>query len=282
MEPIVYLNGELLPISQAKLPITDRGFLYGDGLFETLRTYGRRPFLLSAHLRRLRQGASYLQIPLSLSERELVEAVASVVEANSSGELYLRITLTRGSGGRGLLFPAPSRPTLLIEARALAEPAHAGQVAAISVSDCRSSLVFLKSLNFLPNLLAREAAVEKEAFEALFVDHEGFVWEGTVSNLFLVFGGKLVTPPTAGRVLPGVTRELVMSLAAELQVGCEERSVEKRELFEAQGVFLTNSLIGIVTLHSIDGRILAVEGRVTRSLQAKYADFTRNFALGLP
>lgn len=282
MEPIAYINGKLVPLSEAKISVSDRGFLYGDGLFETLRTYGRKPFLLDAHLQRLFQGASYLRIPLLLGEGELKRVVGEVIEANPGEELYLRITVSRGSGGKGLLFPSSAEPTLVIEARALQTFDRKSGVEVVTASDRRNSLVFIKSLNFLPNLLARQVAFEKGAFEALLVDDDdGLVREGTVSNLFLVQGEKLVTPPTQERVLAGVTRGLVIKLARDLGLECWETAVRKGELFEATELFLTNSLIEIVPITSIDGRKVGGKLEITSNLQAKYADFTRDFVRGL-
>lgn len=279
-EPIVYLNGELLPLSEAKVSVLDRGFLYGDGLFETIRVYRGKPFLFEAHLARLFQGAKRIKLKLGLSRRELRQAIEHLLKANQLLEAVLRLTVTRGLGEVGRLsFSLDAQPTVTIVARPFKpypEKFYRQGVKVIVLPDQRSRLCSLKSLNFLPNLLARQEAEKKKAFEALFVDEKGYLAEGTVSNIFAVFGGKLLTPPVELGLLPGVTRALVLKLARENGIICREEKFTLSAFEKAEEVFLTNTTIEIMPVTRINQLKLGPVGDVTRFLHEKYQNAVSN------
>ena len=196
VESIIYLNGALLPASQARISPFDRGFLYGDGLFETMRSYNGRIHLLGRHLTRLRRGTELLGIVLPPDE-VLIEALRSVIAANGGGDMALRLTVTRGPGGSVFDLSASVEPTMLITTRPL--PATTDQPERLITLSLRRSLpelgIALKSLNYLTVVACICGAKRAGVREGVLLTHDGWVAEGTVSNIFCVRDGALITPP---------------------------------------------------------------------------------------
>lgn len=277
-EPIAYVNGEFVSLSEAKISVQDRGFLYGDGLFETMRTYRGRPFLADAHLERLFEGAERIKLKIHLSRKELKKIIFATLKANSFAESMIRLTITRGSGEAGRLkFPTDAETTVVIIKGLTPYPRKFYQrgIPAITLPDRRGILASLKSLNFLANVLAKQVAEEKGAFEAILVNDDGYVTEGTVSNVFIVIGGVLFTPPVELGLLPGVTREVVIKLAKKIGITCRKEKFGQAELLAAEEVFLTNTSIELMPVTSIDG-ISIGDGKkrnITKILHQKYGEF---------
>ncbi len=278
---MIYINGELLPDDQACISPADRGLLLGDGLFETMRVYGGDIFRLDAHLERLLAGADFLGIPLPDMGEGLPQALARTLEGNglARGDASLRVTLTRGSGPRGLAPPPQSRPTLLVTASPLARAAYPPATAITSSirRNEQSPLANLKTLNFLDNILARREAAEAGADEALLLNTAGDIAEASAANLFAVFDGVLQTPSLGDGALPGVTRAVVMELAQELDIPVVEASLIPEQLFGADEAFLTNSLVEIWALVEVDGREIGggKAGEITRLVCGVYKGETR-------
>ena len=252
------LDGRLLEASDAALPLDDRGLLLGDGLFETLRAEAGRALDLEAHLERLRAGARALKIPLP--EADLPRAIDALLAANglSQGSAALRITLTRGSGPRGLLPPSAPRPRLFMTAVAWTPPPREPLRAILAGvrRNEHSPLSRLKTLNYLDNVLARLEAEERGADEALMLNTAGRLVCATAANLFLVRGRRLFTPPVTEGVLPGIARASVLDLAPRLDLSVAEVPLEPAQLWEADEAFLTNSLIGLRSVVEVDGRAI--------------------------
>lgn len=273
---MIFLNGRLVAAGEACIDPADRGFLLGDGLFETLRSTKGRPERLDAHLARLAAGAAALGIPLPLAPRKIKSGLAETLKANklTKNRAALRITLTRGPGPRGLLPPEAPAPTLMIVASALAaveaEPAVA--VLATMRRNEHSPLANLKTLNYLDNLLARRAAAEQGADEALLLNTAGRLASASAANLFLVRGRSLFTPPLTEGVLPGVTRAAVLELATALNLEAHETPLALDDLWRCEEAFLTNSLIGLRPLVALGGKGLGdgQPGPVTRRLAEAY------------
>ena len=270
----VWLDGRLLPSSAAAIACDDRGLLLGDGLFETLRALGGHPMFLGAHLRRLREGAAVLDLPVPAGDEAIARAVARTLGANGleQGEAAVRITLTRGSGPRGLPPPPDPRPTLLLTAAAYARPRS--PAAAVIVRTVRrnehSPSSRLKSLGALDAVLAWQEVERAGADEGLLRCTGGSLAEGVASNLFLVRRGALATPSLDTGALPGVTRRRVLRAATKLGLDAGERLVVPEELGPADEAFLTSSLIGVRPLVRVDGRVIG-DGRtgpLTRRLAA--------------
>lgn len=260
----VFLNGALVEATEARLSPYDRGLLLGDGLFETLRARGGRLFRPEAHLARLEAGAETLGIPLSLSKDALLEALRKTLAANglARSDAVLRLTVTRGPGPRGLAPPPDPSPTVLIAAEPYRAPESEAATACIARQvrlNERSPLARLKTLNRLEHVLARREASERGADEALMLNSAGRLAEASSANLFAVIEGGLVTPPVAEGALPGVVRRTVLELTRELGIPAREAAIAPEDLSRAEEAFLTNSLIGIRPLATIDGRGLGAE-----------------------
>ncbi|HSW35334.1 MAG TPA: aminotransferase class IV [Candidatus Limnocylindrales bacterium] len=273
------LNGVLLPFSEAALSVDDGGLLYGDGLFETLRIYGNRPFSLAQHLQRLETGAAFLEIPLP-DRRELISAVEQVIRANNVQEGSMRITLT-GGRGRNLLWPRLSEQggTILITIRhSVPYPDHlySRGSRAVLVSFPRneaSPLTKIKSLNFLENILGKREAVQQGVDEGIFINTKGELCEGTTSNIFLYDGKTLMTPLISCGILPGITRSAVLQLTRETTgIPVEERVLYPEDLEKAEEVFLTASIMEIMPLVEVEGKKISngVPGPLSKMLLMNY------------
>ena len=246
---VIHLNGRLVPESEARIDPADRGLTLGDGLFETLRVRDGRLLRLSRHLARLRAGAAVLGLDVPCSDQDLGRHLAETLAANGLHDGALRLTLTRGPAGRGLLPPAGTDPTLMITASALDAPAAPASaiIATVTRRNEHSPLAGCKCLNFLDNILARQEAEKRGADEALLLNTAGRLAEASAANLFLVLDGELLTPPLADGALPGVMRADVME-----RLGGRESPLAPADLSRASEAFLTNSLT-IRPLTRVDG-----------------------------
>lgn len=260
----VWLNGRLLSADEARIDPTDRGFTLGDGLFETIRVAGGRALHLDRHLARLEASAAVLDLPPPYPSDALAAAVAALVAARGVADGVVRLTLTRGSGARGVLPPAEPHPTVLITLAPAGPPA--GPVEAVIARGTRrnehSPLSRLKTLNYLDAILARQEAARSGAGEALLLNTAGRLAEASVANLFIVKDGRLLTPPVSEGALPGIRRALILE-----NRGAEERPVSPDDLAAADEAFLSNSL-GLRPLLAVDGRPIGsgVPGPMTTAL----------------
>ncbi len=281
MSEIVYLNGSLVPRSQASISALDYGFLYGFGLFETMRAYGGRVFRLDSHLSRLAHSAEILELPIG--SLDLKSAVMDTIQANQLGDARIRITI---SIGEGEIAPDPdtcNKPTVLILAghyQPYPERVYQKGFRAIVSSIRRNSqspLSRLKSANYLESMLARQEARAAGVDEALCLNEKGLLAEASMSNIFLATDGILRTPGQGSGILPGITRETVLELASQLGIETFEDDIRLDELFHAQEAFLTNSLIEIMPLTEIDGKPVG-SGKpesLTKRLMAAYREMVR-------
>jgi branched-chain amino acid aminotransferase len=278
----VYLDGTLVDEGAARIAPDDRGFLLGDGLFETLRARGGSFFRPRAHLDRLAASAERLGIPLPEDIDVLERALSATLAANrlEAADAVVRLTLTRGAGPRGVLPPDKPTPTLLIAAYPLEAPPGApgpapGTPATLhTVNEIRrnerSPLATLKSLNYLDGVLARSAAHGAGADEALLLNTKGRIAEASAANFFLVENGDLATPPPSEGVLPGITRAVVLELADELGLPVREEPLEPGRIETAAEGFLTNAVIGLRPVGAVDANQFAAPGPVTVSLVAAF------------
>ena len=276
MSEIVHLNGSLIPRSQARISALDYGFLYGFGLFETMRAYGGQVFRLDSHLNRLARSAEILGLPIEALD--LKGAVRDTIQANKLSDARVRITISIGEGG---MVPDPStcrQPTVLILAgpyKPYPEQVYEKGFRAVVSSIRRNSqspLSRLKSANYLENMLAKQEARAAGVDEAICLNEKGLLAEASMSNIFLVNDGILRTPGEESGILPGITREVVLELAPQLGINTFEQDIRLDELFQAQEAFLTNSLMEIMPLTEIDGKPVG-SGEpepVTRRLMANY------------
>jgi branched-chain amino acid aminotransferase len=282
-EPVCWLNGELVKVSEAGVSPLDRGLLYGDGLFETMRGYAGTIFRLEGHIDRLVEGAHTIGFPFWLDAELLAQACRQVVRANDLTEAYVRLTVTRGVGGLPSELDAPPAPTVMAIAREFQgypeSPRERGMAASIAPvhRNPTSPLSRVKSLNYLDNLLVRARAAEAGADEALLLDTDGNVVEASASNVFLVSGRRVITPPVSAGVLPGITRQCVLDLCPELGLEAVEDTFTLSDLRQAREAFLTNSLMEVMPLTVVEGGPIGegAPGPVTKELMQAYRELVR-------
>jgi len=258
----VFLNGKLVPEEEAVVSIFDRGFLYGDGLFETIRIHNGKPFRWTQHLARLRRGAEFLRLKVPISCSELLLRAVELVAANQLSDALLRITLSRGVGIRGYSPKGAGQPTLVMAThRAPALSEEALQRWRLVISSMRvpagEPLAAFKTCNKLPQILARAEAESRGADEALLLNTKGELAEAASSNLFWIEGEAICTTPLTSGILAGIMRELIFELGASMRIHVQEKAAQPDTLRGASGVFLTLSSLGIVEATELEGRSLA-------------------------
>lgn len=280
MSSIAYLNGQFLPFEQAQISIDDRGFQFGDGVYEVVRVYGGKPFRLNEHLIRLECSAQAVSIPITLAMEEWRRVVSEGIERSQMKESKVYIQITRGVAPREHTFPSSSIPTTVMTIREIAsiDPSlRACGVSAITLEDQRWGRCSIKSLNLLPNILAKQQAKEQGAFEAILIKG-GVVTEGTSSNVMMASQDVLVTPALNDQLLAGVTRQELLSLARQGGIQVEERVVKHEELKEAQEVFLAGTTIEVIGVTQVDGQAIGNGrvGKMTQRLQAMLVEAVAN------
>lgn len=277
---LVFLNGKFVPEEKAVVSVFDRGFLYGDGLFETIRVLNGKPFRWPQHWERLRQGANYLKIKLPFSSNKLLAFADELIAKNKMPDALLRLSLSRGIGAPGYLPKNASKPTLAMSLRPAPKigrriPAQWRVIVSSSRLAAGDPLARHKTANKLPQVLARAEAAAAGADEAVLANTDGFVVEGASSNLFWVGRGAIGTPPLRAGILPGVTRAIVFEIAAQLKIPVRQQNIRRGELARMDGVFLSLTSLGIVEAKSLDGKTLK-KSSVTRQIARAYHDILVN------
>lgn len=273
---LVWLNGQVLPLSEAKVGLEDRGFNFADGVYEVVRFYNGKPFTLDEHLERLEASAGAIHLALPLPAEQLAWEIRQHITRTDIGEGMIYLQLTRGEAPRSHLIPAGVQPTLFFYARPLPAPWKPGEgegCQLINTVDDRWQRCWIKSLALLPNILAKNQAVSAGCDEAVFI-HEGRVTECCSSNIFMVRGGKLITCPVGPKVLPGITRLVVGRLAKRLGIALEETSLPVAEAMAADEVFITSTTREINWVRLWDGKTVGNGhcGPVTKRLHEAYVE----------
>ena len=283
MRGLVYINGKLIPGEEAKVSVFDHGFLYGDGLFETMRAYQRRIFRLEHHLQRLFLSLEYLKFLIPFNFDSLKEAIYKTIEANRLEDAYIRLNVTRGEGAT---VPDPATckaPNLIIITReyvpyssALYQKGYKGKIVGVKPSP-HMPTISMKTLNFLNHIIAKMEAKASGFNEGIMVNTDGFVTEGTVSNIFMIKEGSLFTPAKEVGLLPGVTRQAVLEIAEAKGLKTREAKITVNELLMAEEAFLTNALIEILPLVGVDERPLGkgIPGPLTQELMSAYKELVK-------
>lgn len=255
------VNGVVTEAAQARVSVLDNGFTFGDAVYETLRTYGRRPFHLDRHLARLRRSADRLRIALPVDDRELAQRVDALLERSGHPESYIRIIVSRGVGDISYYFDRVQGPTVVMVTKPfqpLSEAHYRDGIAVVLSSVQRNHPRALdpgiKSCNLLNSVLAVQEAQNKGALEPIMLNADGDVAEGASSNVFLVKAGVLITPLLETGILPGITREVLIERARALGVPVRETTVRVPELLAADEAFITSSLKELAPIRTIDGR----------------------------
>ncbi|MFQ5587295.1 MAG: D-amino acid aminotransferase [Nitrospiria bacterium] len=270
MPNIAFINGKWGPISSAKVSIEDRGFQFGDGVYEVIRTYGRAFFGLNEHLARLQASAKAVEIEIPYGMDMLRKIIDLGCKKSNFKDTLIYVQLTRGAAPRGHAFPRKNRSTLVMTFRAnkpLPGSMREEGVRVISTEDVRWGRCYVKSLNLLPNVMAREAAKRVGAFEGIFV-RDGKVMEGAASNVFAVLGRKVVTPPKGPYILSGITREIVLHLGREQGFQMSEEKIILGDLYAADELFLTGTTVEVLPVIRVDDKPIgaATPGKVTGAL----------------
>lgn len=275
----VSVNGEITPAAEARVSVLDNGFTFGDGVYETIRTYGGRPFHQDRHFARLRRSAARLAIGLPLSDQELGARLSALLGAASNPESYVRIMVTRGVGDISYRFERIQGPTVVMAVKPyepLAPETYERGVPVVISSYRRNHPRALdpaiKSCNLLNNILAMQEAQAKGAIEPILLNDAGDVAEGAGSNVFVVAAGRLITPPLSAGILAGVTREVLLSLARELGLPVSEETLSVPILLSADEAFLSSTLKEAVPIATLDGMPVGqgTAWPVTRRLLAAY------------
>lgn len=272
-------NGKFFEETKACVSLSDRGFLYGDGIFETMRAYDGAVFMLEAHMERLFASLEVVKIKPPFSKAALKSAVRSCIRKNALKSAYIRLTITRGEGKFGIDVSGLGRSNAVIAAKELIGPPEEFYERGIKVIVAKSTrqnesspLARVKSLNFLNYVMARMEAREKGFDEAVILNTKGYVAEGASSNIFIVKGGCLITPSVESGILPGVTRGVIMDIAAKHKIVVTARRIGAPELLSADEIFITNSIQEVVPVVMVGSKKIGsgTPGKTTKLLRTYY------------
>ena len=250
----VYLDGNFVAADSARISAFDRGFIFGDGVYEVVPVFGRKPFRLPQHLERLERSLGALFLPNPLSRSEWQEIIAQLIEGNPAQDQYLYIQVTRGPAPRDHSFPDHVRPTVFAYSQTLHYPdaaTLAAGVAAITLDDIRWARCDIKATALLANVLMRQQAKEQGVMEAILI-RDGMMTEGAASNIFAVVDDCLYTAPKSPHILPGITRDLVVELAEANDICCREQAITAEQLLQASEVWMTSSTKEILPITRIN------------------------------
>jgi D-alanine transaminase len=283
----IYLNGQFMPIEDARISVLDRGFIFGDGVYEVIPVYSRKPFRLEEHLRRLQHSLDGIKLANPHSRGEWSGIIGQLIERNAGEDQYLYLHITRGAAKRDHAFPKPPvAPTVFMMSSPLSTPPDSllrSGIACITAQDNRWLRCDIKSIALLPNVLLRQLAVEAGCVETILIRsgstaENGFLTEGAASNIFVVKEGKLLAPPKNNLMLPGITYEVVLEIAAANNIPHEVRKITAAEVFSADELLLTSSTKEVLPITQLDGKSVGNgnPGPMFALLHALYQDFKRD------
>jgi branched-chain amino acid aminotransferase len=281
----IHISGKLYDKADAKISVYDHGLLYGDGVFEGIRSYNGKVFRMRQHLDRLWNSAKAIWLQIPITQDEMAKAINDTLAVNGVRDGYIRVVVTRGAGTLGLDPNRCERPEVIIIADRIAlypEKFYRKGLEIVTVSTARNHPAALnpriKSLNYLNNILAKIEGLQAGCIEALMLNHKGEVAECTGDNIFVVLRGKLHTPPTEAGILEGITREAVMELAAEAGIEVRETALTKHDVYIADECFLTGTAAEVVPVVKVDSRPIGdgKPGPITRDLMERFHRLARN------
>ena len=281
----IYLNGKLVPESKAKISVFDHGLLYGDGVFEGIRAYNGRVFMLDEHIDRLYRSAQAIAMKIPLTKAQMARAVVKTCAANQIKNGYVRLVVTRGVGELGLNPYLCKEPQIIIIAAAIQlypKKLYETGMAIVTVGTTRNHTEAvnprIKSLNYLNNVLAKIEAINSGVMECILLNGQGYVAEASGDNVFVIRGDTLLTPPSWCGALEGITRQVVMQLAPEHGLKVKEEVLTRYDLYTADEVFLTGSAAEIISVVDIDRRVIGTgqPGVLTRRLCDAFRRYARH------
>jgi len=255
MPELAYLNGKILPIEKATVPIEDRGYQFGDAVYDFIASFKGRMFCVEEHLDRLDRSMRALDFP-PVSKNSVRDALIDLFDKAMIERAGIYIQISRGVAPRNHGFPQTDGVQTVMTLRKLSEThpyVHKG-VAAVTLKDFRWGRCDIKTVQLLPNVLAKQKALNNGAYDAIFVSGKGVVREATSSNVFILSGGKAVTHPLTPNILPGVTRIIILNICREKKIPVEERFYQVEELYGADEVFLTGTVTEVTPVVTVDGR----------------------------
>lgn len=279
MSEIIYLNGEFMPLEKAFVPVLDRGFIFGDGVYEVIPVYSRHPFRLPEHLRRLQHSLKGIRLANPMTDPEWTRLTHEVVARNQGDDQSVYLQVTRGAARRDHAFPKNIAPTVFMMSGPLVTPAselvEAG-VAAITATDFRWLKCDVKSISLLGNCLLRQAAVDAGAVETILF-RDGYLTEASASNVFVVGNGRLLAPPKNHLVLPGITYDVVLELAQADGIPFDVREISEQEVRGADEIWITSSTKEVLAVTTLDGKSVGAgrPGAVFGRIHQLYQEFKR-------
>jgi D-alanine transaminase len=279
MSEIVYLNGEFMPADEARIPVLDRGFIFGDGVYEVIPVYSRRPFRMAEHFQRLQRSLDAVRIANPLTGPEWVRLIDEIVARNAGDDQSIYLQVTRGVAKRDHGFPRDAKQTVFVMSSPLVTPAAdkvERGVPAVTTTDYRWLRCDVKSVSLLANCLLRQHAVDAGAEEVVML-RDGYLSEGSSSNVFAVRNGVLLAPPKNHLVLPGITYDVVLELAAATRLPVEVREIPETEVRSADELWLTSSTKEVLAISTLDGKPVGSgrPGEVFRTMYAEFQAFKR-------
>jgi D-alanine transaminase len=282
----VYLNGAFMPIEDAKVSVLDRGFIFGDGVYEVIPVYSRRAFRMAEHLKRLQHSLDGIKLSNPHSENAWTDILNELIKRNAQEDLnqdqYLYLHITRGVAKRDHAFPNPPvPPTVFVLSNPLTTPPAEllqSGIACITVADNRWLRCDIKAIALLPNVLLRQAAIEAGCAEAILIRDDAFLTEGAASNIFVAKNGALLAPPKDNLMLPGITYDVILELAAANGIPYEVRRISKVEVFNADELLLTSSTKEVLAITTLDGKPVGngKPGAMFSKLHQLYQAFKRD------
>ncbi len=279
MNEIVYLNGDFMPLENARIPVLDRGFIFGDGVYEVIPAYSRHPFRLPEHLARLQHSLDAIRLEPPLADAEWTRLVHQLIERNAAEDQAVYLQVTRGVAKRDHAFPKGVPPTVFMMSNPLLTPSRElveRGGAAITATDFRWLRCDVKVISLLGNCLLRQRSVDAGAEEVVMF-RDGYLTEGSSSNIFAVRGGVLLAPPKNHLVLPGITYDVVLELAAANKVPIELREVSEDEVRRADELWLSSSSKEVLAVTTLDGHPVGdgKPGPVFKQIHRAFQDFKR-------
>ncbi len=282
---MIYLNNMLVPENKAVVSVFDHGFLYGDGVYETLRAYDGVLFKLNEHIERLFHSASLIKLKLPKTREEIGKSAYEALQANKLKEAYVRITVSRGAGPIGLDPRLCPKPTFVIIANPFKDypPSYYKKGVKVAVVNTRRNFKGaldpqIKSLNFLNNVLAKTEAIDRRAYEAVMLNYRGHVAEGTISNIFFVKDKVIFTPSVEVGILDGITRRIIIDIASEIGIKVKEGRFRPDEIYKADEVFISNTTMEVMPVKEFDDAKFNVSaGIITKAIHKTYRAKVREY-----
>jgi len=278
---IVHLNGEFMPLAEARVPVLDRGFIFGDGVYEVIPVYSRHAFRLVEHLHRLQKSLDSIRLANPHSDAEWSQLVHDMIERNDGDDQSIYFQITRGVAKRAHEFPAQVKPTVFMMSTPLLTPPQEQidhGIACITGTDFRWLMCDVKSVALLGNCLLKQTAVDAGAAEIVLF-RDGHLTEAAACNVLVVQDGVLLAPPKDNLILPGITYNVVLELAAANQIPLEMRAASEQEVRAAQEIWITSSTKEVLAVTCLDGAAVGdgKPGPLFRRMHALYQDFKRTF-----